>query len=226
MINKIKSSPYYRLVKQLSWDFHRLKARLFVRMRYAILSDQIKNYDKIQFAAGPRKVPGWLNVDVVHSDLNLDLGCANFPFDDCSYSTITSQHLVEHLDMDRELKRFLSECFRILNVGGEMYLSTPDLTKICLDYVNTGGEKLLKDRMDRVESYCNKNRPASRMLNDLIFQNGQHRCIFDYKLLRYELEQAGFKEITEIREVDFNVKFPEFKPRRDDLYTLYVVARK
>jgi hypothetical protein len=45
-------------------------------------------------------------------------------------------------------------------------------------------------------------------------------------LLSWTLEQTGFSHIERQREADLLVRFPGFPPRRDDVQTLLVRARR
>jgi predicted SAM-dependent methyltransferase len=222
----LKNTPYYKLLKQLVWDLQRFLSRRFVKTRYSMLPAGKKKCEKVQFAAGPRYVQGWLNVDISNADLNLDLGYSKFPFTSGSINIIATQHLIEHLEFNHEIYHFLTECFRILKKDGRLYISTPDFNKIAIDYVKTGGSMLFEDRKSRVPSYDIGKAPPVAMLNDLIFQSGQHKCVYDFSLIAHILYEVGFTSVEKISEKKFNEDFPEFVPRKDDLYSLYVVATK
>lgn len=57
-------------------------------------------------------------VDTVH-----DLNRTPWPFEDNSFGSIAAIHLVEHLD---SLVSFMDECHRVLKLGGELYIETPE----------------------------------------------------------------------------------------------------
>jgi predicted SAM-dependent methyltransferase len=56
-------------------------------------------------------------IDVVY-----DLNITPWPFDDCSFESLSALHVVEHL---KSLISFMNESWRILKLGGSLYLVTP-----------------------------------------------------------------------------------------------------
>ena len=58
-------------------------------------------------------------VDVVHNMLNFP-----YPFKNNSFRIIYLMHVIEHLNIE-EIKKVLSECYRILSIDGKMIISVP-----------------------------------------------------------------------------------------------------
>lgn len=181
---------------------------------------------KLHLGCGWRHIPGWLNVDVRHSDHDVDLANGRLPWQSNSFTVIVSQHTIEHLELMRELLPLLRELQRILLPGGEIWLSCPDIEKLIHSYLNHHMVDLLHDRKARIPSYDLGPMPSNHLFNDIFFAKGEHRNLFDFTLLRWALEEAGFSQIERVEEKDLLDRFPNFPPRSDDRQTLYVRATK
>jgi hypothetical protein len=62
------------------------------------------------------------------------------------------------------------------------------------------------------------------MDNIMFHQDGEHKNLFDFDLLRWALEQSGFGDVRRRTEADLLVRFPECPCRDDDSQSLYVSA--
>lgn len=137
---------------------------------------------------------------------NLSLG---LPLNQESVDYIYSSHFFEHIFRE-DARRLLKQCRLALKSGGCLRISVPDLSYAV--------------------SLYSKGR-AEEMLNEFFFVSGQgsylarHKYMYDFELLKFELEQAGFDEIRRcsfqcgqtpnLNELD---NYPEI--------SLYVEARK
>jgi predicted SAM-dependent methyltransferase len=209
-----------RTLTLLWFDMLRLRARL----THLLGKTGLPPSRQLHVGCGNRRVAGWLNVDVIGSEYDIDLGSGRLPWPDDSFETIVSQHVVEHLELFSELKPLLSEFHRVLGPGGAVWLSCPDMEKICRAYANGKLEEYLADRQSR-DDYTTQGAPVSQVVNDLFHQYGEHKNLFDFELLRWALEESGFVDVRKIEEADLLGAFPEFPPRHDDHQTLYVTGR-
>jgi predicted SAM-dependent methyltransferase len=178
----------------------------------------------LHFGCGGRRVHGWLNCDVQKSDIDIDLACGRLPFQDQIFDHIVSQHCIEHLDLESELQPLLLTLFNCLKPNGQIWLSCPDINKICRDYMETEGVGMIKDRLSRFPDYSTKGYSSAFMINDLFHQGGAHKNLFDFSLLKITLEKAGFSNTLEINEEIFLEQFPEFPKRNDDFQSLYITS--
>ncbi len=222
-----------RTLRLIEFDLVRARTR---RMSRSFDGDA-SAFKGLHLGCGPRRVDGWLNVDVVGSDFDIDLGNGSLPFPDHSVNAIVSQHTIEHLELRSELLPLLSECCRVLRPGGRAWLSCPDLAKICSSYVNERCESLVDGRQHRhsgdgrggwsldKESGL-QGTPSSHMVNSVFYQEGEHRNLFDFELLAWLLRLAGFISVELSCEPYFRLAHPEFPSRGDSEQTLYVVAWK
>ena len=83
---------------------------------------------KLQVGSGGHPLPGWLNTDMqpLRGDILYLDAARPFPFADQSFDYVFSEHVIEHLTLERG-ERMLGECFRVLRPGGKLRISTPDL---------------------------------------------------------------------------------------------------
>jgi predicted SAM-dependent methyltransferase len=207
-----------RLVK---FDLQRLRTRA---RRYGT-KPFVPSQDRLHLGSGRHLVSGWLNVDVCHSDYDVDISCGELPWKDHVFEAIISQHVIEHLDLNTELLPLLGELRRVLKPRGEMWLSCPDIEKICRSYLEHKMVDLIEDRRTRIPKFSVGRAPSSHMINYLFHQHGEHKNLFDFDLLAWALKQSGFTEISRTTETDLLKRFPDFPPRKDDLQSLYVVAK-
>src|SRR5687767_12152900 len=107
----------FEILRLISYELKRLKCRILSPGKYKTSLSQL------HLGSGDRKITGWLNVDLVDSDLNLDIAKGKLPFPDQQFQVIVSQHVIEHLTIEDELIPLLKECFRTLKPGGELWLS-------------------------------------------------------------------------------------------------------
>lgn len=208
-----------RTRRGLSFDLLRLRARVKGR-----LARRRETPRRLHLGCGSRIVPGFLNVDVTGSELDLDFASGALPFADGAFDAVVSQQVIEHLDLESELIPLLRELVRVLAPGGEAFLACPDMESICRSYLADGGAALLADRQKRWPDFNLRGMPPSHMVNILFHQAGEHVNLFDFQLLSHVLREQGFREIERIREPDLLARFPEMPLRDDDDISLYVRA--
>ncbi|MFE1548235.1 class I SAM-dependent methyltransferase [Streptomyces sp. NPDC058718] len=210
-----------RTVAYTGHDISRLRARLAQRRRSIP-----GNSRKLHLGCGDRFVPGWLNCDVSGSEFDVDLAAGRLPFPDGSADAIVSQHVIEHLDLREQLIPLLRELHRVCGDDGRVWLSCPDLAKVCAAYLHDRGQALVEDRRRRWPDYSLGGAPVQHFINDLFQARGKHRNLFDFEILAWALGEAGFRSVKRVMEADLLAAHPDFPPRRDDLQSLYVVAAK
>jgi predicted SAM-dependent methyltransferase len=210
-----------RTVAYVRHDIARLTARLKLRGRPVP-----QHARKLHLGCGDRRVGGWLNCDVSGSEFDLDLAVGQLPFPDGSADVIVMQHVIEHLNLHDQLIPLFRELYRICAKDGQLWLSCPDLAKVCAAYLDDRGCALVEDRRRRWPDYSLGGAPVQHFINDVFHGKGMHRNLFDIELLTWTLNRVGFSSVQHVTEVDLLAAHPEFPPRRDDLQSLYVVAAK
>lgn len=214
------SQRQYELLRMAAFEAKRWKARVAAPSRF---ETKIR---KLHLGCGDRLLAGWLNVDMVGSDLNLDMAIGKLPFADGQFDSIVSQHVVEHLSIADELLPLLRECHRTLVVGGSFWLSTPDMKKLAKSYLEQENRDMIADRKTRLPGWSLGDFPPQHFMNDMFHQGLEHRNLFDFGLMKWALEQAGFTRVEECDESMLLAAFPDFPPRHDDYQSLYVKANK
>ena len=90
----------------------------------------------VNIACGSSYVDGWHNFD--YAPLSPVVVKANLlerlPLSDASVDVLYSSHFLEHIPRKR-VRKFLSECFRVLKPGAQIRLVLPDLEEICREYL-------------------------------------------------------------------------------------------
>jgi predicted SAM-dependent methyltransferase len=207
-------------MRLLLFDVRRARARLLHRLRVRPACD------RLHLGSGRRVVPGWLNVDVSGSQYDVDLAAGRLPWPDASFTVVVAQHVIEHLELEDELLPLFRELRRILHPRGEIWLSCPDLEKVCRAYSEDKAAALHIDRRQRMpRSALPDGVPTQHFVNWLFHQGGEHKNLFDFELLSWALREAGFVSCNRVTEAVLLGRFPEFPPRFDDLQSLYVVAK-
>jgi len=203
------------------FDLLRLKARWKSRLK-----KERPASPKLHLACGIRRAEGWLNVDVRKSDFDVDLVSGRLPWPVGVFECVVGQHFIAELEIEGELIPLLKELRRVLKPNGELWLSTPDMEKICRSYIEDGGAALLADRRTRMPGFSVGGYPDSHYLNAVFFERGRNVNLLDFPLLREVLRRAGFGECRRMDEYDLLERFPGFPPRRDDFQSLYILAVK
>ncbi|MBI1859664.1 MAG: methyltransferase domain-containing protein [Deltaproteobacteria bacterium] len=178
---------------------------------------------KLHLGCGTRIVEGWFNVDLFESDCDVDILKHPWPWPTHSFDHVVSQHVIEHLDLDSEIFPFLSELRRVVRPAGEVWLTTPDMEKICRAYLESRCGTLIEGAQRRWMKDWPY--PPSHYINHLFHQNGEHKNLFDFELLSWTAKKAGFASCERFIEKDLLSRFPEFPPRWDDEQTLVVRLR-
>ncbi len=182
-------------------------------------------FDKLHLGCGKRKVEGWLNVDLVNSDFNVDLAIGKLPWKDNVFKSIVSQHVIEHLHLEYELLPLLTELSRVIKPDGEIWISTPDLEKVCNSYLKDKAENLIKDRKTRFKNFDMNDIPSQHFINKLFHQEGQHKNLFDFEMIKWMLMKNNFINFQRVAEKDLLKSMPEFPIRNDDEQSVYVKAK-
>jgi len=145
----------------------------------------------LNLGSGPRGLndPNWINVDG-YLDTNVHY-CMDFtkkfPFPDNCFNGIYCEHVFEHFTQEEGLP-FLKECFRVLKPGGSVRIIVPDGEKVIRTYIDDP-QALLSHR--NVPSSC-----AMEAVNSYFRQRYEHHCLYDFELIKYQLELAGGHQVS------------------------------
>ncbi len=174
---------------------------------------------KLNIGCGRNIKKGWINIDLSkEADLQLDMR-ELLPLADGSVREIYSEHFFEHLDYPDDAKRFLGECFRVLETGGVFSLGVPDTRWPLLDYADVGDGQYFQaaERLEWHPEWC---KTRLDHINYHFRQNNEHRFAYDFETMENALKDSGF---VEIRQREFH---PNYDTKSRALGTLYVDALK
>lgn len=112
-------------------------------------------------------------------------------FPDETFAEVYASHVLEHFDFNGPLNCALKEWRRVLQPGGSLYVSVPDLERVCLLYITP--------------------RLAPEIRHEIMqIIYGSHRGKFDYHLTGFDfdflvrvLRDAGFAAVRRV--VSFNL---------------------
>lgn len=145
----------------------------------------------LNIGCGPQPVSDWINVDIARGP-EIDVVCdvrKGLPFPSGSCSLIFCEHMIEHLSRS-DAGAFLTECFRVLQPGGVIRLSTPDAERFLRSY--SGDGELL-----RHPSFSEPIETPLDRINLMMRENGQHLWVYDRESLSLALHRAGFANVFE-----------------------------
>jgi predicted SAM-dependent methyltransferase len=170
---------------------------------------------RLNLGSGPRKLQGWVNVDVVgmNPDLPWDLR-RGIPFPDTSVDAVFFEHVLEHFPLANVFE-ILDEAKRVLRPGGMVRVGVPDFGRYLLSYAGDKGF-IQSNRPNRPT-------PLLAVAEVALFHG--HRSVWDGETLVRTLEEAGFTEVTVRGFGESEIAPPPDTPMREP-ESLYAEGRK
>jgi len=166
----------------------------------------------------------WETVDIrKDADYQIDIMNDKLPFEDNSIEAVYTSHTLEHIFPDI-LPFVLSEFSRVLKKGCKVRIVVPDIDKAIKAYIKDD-TKYLKDSRNPTKLPCLPDM-AICYLSSWFFSYkedaktherliGGHVNVFNFELLKYYMEKAGFKNIER---KSLNDCSDEFKNHDHDRY--------
>jgi predicted SAM-dependent methyltransferase len=173
----------------------------------------MRRYDRLHLGCGPRRLPGWANVDIsAEGEIVWDL---RKPLPVSTVRFVYSEHFIEHIDRPDAVS-LLANVRRVLAPDGVLRVSTPDLAEAVADY-HAGKLPSMPEHGWEPQSLC-------QMLNDSMREWG-HRFVYDELELRAVLAEAGFTRVKRVAHGESDV--PELRglESRPDFGDLIFEAR-
>ena len=174
----------------------------------------------LEIAAGRLKSDEWIGVrDVPTRDPNvMQYDMTNLPMEgieDNTFEGVYSEHFIEHIYKYQGID-FFKEMFRVLKPGGvirtiwppyefvEKLVSNEKLTEKEEYFVEHYYGHFVSKRNFAPAGFTHKSKREQCALG-LLYQNGEHRCVWSIKDLKQELENIGFVNVKEqqYQESDF-----------------------
>ncbi len=164
----------------------------------SIVDDYFATHEdrKLHIGCGRHIIDGWLTSDhhpSIGGVLHLD-ATGLFVFEDDTLDYIFSEHMIEHVPHAGGLS-MLNECFRALERGGTLRISTPalaflidlyrhDKSDLQTQYIEWSSRTFIADAPCADDTFVINN----------FFRDWGRTFIYDEKTLRASLERAGFTD--------------------------------
>jgi predicted SAM-dependent methyltransferase len=162
------------------------------RRRTRSLLDALPASDlRINLGCGYSPMEGWINVDMARGprvDIVWDLR-RGLPFRNDSSEAIFSEHVIEHLPKEGA-EDLVRECYRVLQPGGVLRLSTPDAGRFLRSYAGDADFLHHPEFSEAIET------PLDR-INMMMREGGQHLWTYDAASLLLLLGKVGFTSVVE-----------------------------
>lgn len=194
-----REGPMYSLMDTMSIMpakfSHWLRAGHLIR-KIKINKELKSKSPAVHFGAGPTNLKGFINTDILCNDFHVNI-TKKLPFKDGSIAYVYHSHLIEHI-YNREAKKFLTECHRIMKKGGVMRIATPDYRRLAMAaYTDNKDLKLLKEH--HIVKSREKSFTPSNYLNEFTHMMFGHKFVYDYEYLSYLCKEAGFLRVYEVK---------------------------
>jgi len=111
------------------------------------------------------------------------------PFADESCAALFGEHVIEHVPKE-DAQQLLEDCYRVLQKGGVVRLSTPDAGRYLRSYA--GDCEFLKH-----PSFSEPFETPLDRINQMMREFGQHLWAYDAESLLLLLRKAGFSSALE-----------------------------
>jgi predicted SAM-dependent methyltransferase len=199
---------------------------------------QTANINKLHVGCGNVILDGWLNIFLDHREeygrlikegqafkLNYNL-LKPWPVDNQAIRFISGSHFIEHLDLNDGIK-FLKEAYRVMQSGGIIRLSCPDLEIYARHYVNGNKEFFNHPLIREWCTFKNAQTPGEIFIAKAYDSGLSHRWFYDLDSLKHILELTGFKNIRRCQRLEGQMlELARLEPKERELETLYVEATK
>lgn len=173
-----------RRANEIAGPFHDWRAR---RRTKRFLAGLPAHDLCVNIGCGPNAMPNWINLDAVRGegvDVLWDLR-KGIPFPSESCSAIVGEHVIEHIAKE-DAEKLLRECYRVLQKGGVVRISTPDAGLYLRSYAGDG--EFLR--------HPNFTEPADAPLDrvNTIMHAYGHLWLYDAQTLTLLFQRAGFSD--------------------------------
>jgi SAM-dependent methyltransferase len=185
-------------LQRISWVLRRPFAAARSRAALRRLVAQGKPLQLI-VGAGAQRREGWVSTDIgPGAPEYMDITRA-LPLAARSVDMIFGEQVIEHLPK-RTMRRFLSECSRVLKPGGILRVATPDMEAIARLYVaddasfRNAAERTRRTFPQLWSQVYGESATPSDLVNYFFYEHA-HRYIYDFGTLRDLMVQSGLHDI-------------------------------
>lgn len=137
---------------------------------------------KLNLGCGQNKIKGTVNIDVEES-VKPDIVCdfrKTLPFPDGAVDSVYLFHVIEHIE-EVYHPIILSEIWRVLGIGGRLFISYPEFRRCADNYINnTRGQRAFW---------------KATIYGRQLYKSDYHIALMDSEYFEIKLIQLGFKDI-------------------------------
>lgn len=165
---------------------YRPLAEIVEAIRTIVVRAQLRGHSQLHLACGKNRIPGWANIDLNAADGVIGWNLTRpLPVADASIRFIYSEHFIEHIP-NAAARSLLRECHRVLQPGGVLRLSTPDLEFMLQEYA--------AKRLGEWHDMGWKPSTPCQMVNEGMRLWG-HEYVYDANELEHLLRESGFNQV-------------------------------
>ena len=192
----------------------------------------MKKIKKLNIGCGKLIVKEWINIDLFNFNVPKDIEKNNIlqqdirqgvPFKNNTIENIYSSHFIEHLNFEQVLI-FFKECFRVMNPGGIIRISCPDLRILCKKYIEKD-KKFFQHIYKHWKSFSSLETNGDILVGQIM--GWGHKWAFDFDSLKKLLATAKFRKIEKKKCYQSKLKdIKKLEPCWRKIESLYVEAVK
>lgn len=215
---------------------HGEAVRLKALFRPFVVRNYLRSHSAhmLNLGAGPHTYSGWLTADAFKAEADIYMNVTSrFPFPDQTFDVIYSEHMIEHIYIDK-IPFLLSEIYRCLKPGGIFRVTTPDLEIHARQYVSKNDEffqPIIKKYTSRWNTQKNKywlvRSNGGAFMTRAVQRFYRHRWMYDFDTLSSCLFELGFSRCEKQSFGQSLVKAAGVLDREDRAFeSLYIDAVK
>jgi predicted SAM-dependent methyltransferase len=211
-----------------------VKLRVFVRPAAIKKYLNTHQFRMLNLGAGPNRKSGWLTADAFKPQADIYMNvCRRFPFSDNVFDVVYSEHMLEHIHVDR-VRRLLEEIYRVLKPGATFRVTVPDLEIHANNYVAKNSaffaeiiEKYKGRWATNKDKYWLIRSNGGAFMSRAVQRFYRHRWMYDFETLSSCLTEVGFSHCEKKSFGISNVQAAGAMDRADRAFeTLYIDATK
>lgn len=161
--------------------------------------------DGLHVGCGSNILPGYTNLDIFPAE-GVDVVCdarEGLPFVDDQFGTVFAEHMLEHVDYPRSVKKILDEMVRVVRPQGSVVIGVPDSSIPVLryadgdqDYFNDLAKRWYSGRRD-IEDYTTPIQFVRLVMADVDDDPSYtpHLVAYDEDTLQGLMEDAGLENV-------------------------------
>ena len=211
-----------------------VKLRVFFRPATVRKYLDSHKFRMLNLGAGPNRKAGWLTADAFKPQADIYMNvCRRFPFSDNAFDVIYSEHMLEHIHVDK-VRRLLQEIYRVLKPGATFRVTVPDLEIHAKNYV-AGNSQFFSPIIEKYTARLATNRDkywlirsnGGAFMSRAVQRFYRHRWMYDFETLSSCLREVGFSQCEKMSFGVSRVPAAGDMDRADRAFeTLYIDARK